>query len=305
MIKYLKNSEIDRLKWDHCVANSLNASYSALSEVLDIAASNWDGLVYNDYAAVFPLPWRKKFGLKYIYPPFFTAQLGLFAMEELDVSMFINAIPKEFKFAEIILHNYHKTPDFVNVFKQNRTFQLELGKSYEELNANFSKNHKQNIRKAYQTPLLITKEVNIKPIIDLFRQNKGDVSSFKSLDYQTLHQLVTHLSSVGKMEVWSVYDETNTLCAGGFFIKDFRKIIFMFSGSNETAKKRRAMFFLFDQFIKEHAGSKTILDFCGSNDDNLARFYEGFGSTLYFYDTIRIGKSLGIVNWFRSLKKMI
>lgn len=296
MIKYLKNSEIDRSKWDHCVVHSINASYSALSGVLDIAASNWDGLVYDDYVAVFPLPWRKKFGFKYIYPPFFTAQLGLFAMEELEISMFLQAIPKGFRFAEIILQQDQKSPDFVQVFKHNRTFHLDLVKSYEELSAGFSKNHRQNIRKAFQTPLSITKEAHIQPIIDLFQQNKGDVSSFKSVDYQMLHQLVTYLFSIGMMEVWNVYDETNTLCAGGFFIKDFRKIIFMFSGSDEVAKKRRAMFFLFDQFIKEHAGSKNILDFCGSNDDNLARFYEGFGSTRSYYDTIRMGQLLRILN---------
>jgi hypothetical protein len=305
MINYYKHQDIDKKKWDFCVENSLNTSYAALSDVLDITATHWDGLVYGDYIAVFPLPWRKKHGLKYIYPPFFTAQLGLFTMEELDIALFFQAIPKEFKFVEIVSNNYFKTPGFVSVFKRNKTFRLGLMKNYEELSANFSKNHKQNIRKANQAGLTMTKQGSIQPIIDLFRENKGFVSAFKSADYEVLHQLMAHLCTLGKAEIWSVYDETNTLCAGGFFVYDFNKITFIFSGSNEVAKDRRAMFFLFDQFLKEHAETNVILDFCGSNDDNLARFYKGFGSTLYFYDTIRMGKTVGVVNWFRSLKKMI
>ncbi len=305
MIRYLKNAEIDYKKWDFCVENSLNPSYSALSSVLDIACTQWDGLVYGDYLAVFPLPWRKKNGIKYIYPPFFTAQLGLFAMENVNIEHFFLAIPRQFMFVEIISNNYYQTPNFLSVYNKNKTFRLGLMKSYEELSSNFSKNHKQNIRKGNQNLLTISKTGDILPIIDLFRENKGDLSSFKNADYKVLHQMMTHLISHGKAEVWNVYDEKNTLCAGGFFVFDPNKIVFMFSGSNLVAKDKRAMFFMFDQLIRENCNSNQILDFCGSNDENLARFYEGFGSTLFFYDTIRMGKIAEVVNWVRNLKKKI
>ncbi len=294
MVRYLKNSDIDRIKWNRCVAGAKNASFYALAEVLDITSPDWDALVYLDYQAVFPLPWRKKVGIKYVYPPFFSTQLGLYSDQSLDVSLFLNAIPKDFLYQEIKSNTCFSTPDNFSVAKRNRTYYLDLSPSYGELFQSFSKNHKQNIRKANQSGLTLVKSGDINAIINLFKVSKGEISSFSSADYQTLHQLVSYFLSIGKADVWSVYDEKNTLCAGGFFITEFGKTVFMFSGNNHIAKKNRAMFFLFDQYLKENASSDNVLDFGGSNDDNLARFYAGFGSTDFYYDTIVVD-NMGIV----------
>jgi hypothetical protein len=277
MIKYLKNSNIDRVKWNRCIAGAKNASFYALAEVLDITSPGWDALVYLDYQAVFPLPWRKKVGIKYVYPPFFSTQLGLYSSQSLDVSLFLNKIPKDFLYQEIKSNTCFSTPDNFYVAKRNRTYYLDLSSSYEELFQSFSKNHKQNIRKANQSGLTLVKSGDIEAIINLFKVNKGEISSFSSVDYQTLYRLVSHFLSIGKADVWSVYDDNNTLCAGGFFITEFGKTVFMFSGNNPIAKKNRAMFFLFDQYLKENSSLDNVLDFGGSNDDNLARFYGDCG----------------------------
>ncbi len=41
-------------------------------------AKQWDALVWNDYEAVMPLTWNRKYGIAYLYQPFLTAQLGVF-----------------------------------------------------------------------------------------------------------------------------------------------------------------------------------------------------------------------------------
>lgn len=303
MIKYLTHQEIDKEKWDSCIATSNNASFYALSGVLDITSPNWNALIYGDYIAVFPLPWRKKFGKKYIYPPFFSTQLGLYSSQLLNITPFINAIPKEFLFIEIKSNTYFPTPNDIPIIKKNRTYYLDLNKSADELVNQFSKNHKRNIQIANKNRLSISKSSNIAEIIQLFIDNKGHISSFKTNDYNTLHQLIVYMGC--NAEVWSVYDETNTLCAGGFFITAFNKVHFLFSGSNKIAIEKRAMFYLFSEYIKINSDKNLILDFGGSNDENLARFYKGFGSTMNFYDTIRIGKNLKVINWLRNLKKLI
>ena len=96
-IKYLEQHEIDKSAWDKCIEQSPNGLIYGYSFYLDHMADHWDGLVMNDYEAVFPLPWRKKYGIHYLYQPFLTAQLGLFG-KEINASLlneFLQTIPKK------------------------------------------------------------------------------------------------------------------------------------------------------------------------------------------------------------------
>ncbi len=58
------------------------------------------------------------------------------------------------------------------------------------------------------------------------------------------------------------------------------------SGSNALAKENGAMFHLIDTVIRENSPSQLTLDFEGSNNENLARFYKGFGSKEVAYNGI-------------------
>ena len=53
----------------------------AFSYYLNSMAKNWDALVLNDYDAVMPLTWNKKYGFYYLYQPFMSASLGVFGNE--------------------------------------------------------------------------------------------------------------------------------------------------------------------------------------------------------------------------------
>jgi hypothetical protein len=64
----------------------------------------------------------------------------------------------------------------------------------------------------------------------------------------------------------------------------------IFSGSSPDARKNGAMTAIIDAFIKDHAETNRILDFEGSNDQNLARFYAGFGSKECVYLQLEINR---------------
>ena len=87
MIQYLKNKEIDFKKYDACIEAAINSRIYAYSWYLNIVADNWDALVLNDYEAVMPLPWRQKYFIKYIYPPAWTQQLGVFSSAEVNETL--------------------------------------------------------------------------------------------------------------------------------------------------------------------------------------------------------------------------
>jgi hypothetical protein len=54
------------------------------------------------------------------------------------------------------------------------------------------------------------------------------------------------------------------------------------------------MSLIIDQFIKQNAGSKLTLDFEGSNNPDLARFYKSFGATMLTYPKIIRSKYPGV-----------
>ena len=88
--------------------------------------------------------------------------------------------------------------------------------------------------------------------------------------------------------LYGVYTEFNELCAAAFFLKNNNRLIFLFSGADESARENRAMTLLLDSVIREYASSRTVFDFEGSNDVNLARFYRGFGAKKISYPGLRI-----------------
>src|SRR4051794_1685368 len=69
---------INAEKWDNCIKNSKANKIYAKHIYLQHMADNWSGLVMNDYTAVMPITWRKKWNIRYVYHAPFIQQLGLF-----------------------------------------------------------------------------------------------------------------------------------------------------------------------------------------------------------------------------------
>ena len=109
MIQYIKRKNIDVAKYDACIANSIQSRIYAFSWYLDIVADNWDVLVLDDYKAVMPIPWRKKFGIKYTYTPLRVLELGIFSTEEVHEIQFVEKLKKYYKFIHLRLNYHNKT----------------------------------------------------------------------------------------------------------------------------------------------------------------------------------------------------
>ena len=135
MIRFLKYNEIDKKKWDRSVDESVNNLIYAYSWYLDIVSPGWCALIENDYESLMPLTGNKKYGIDYLFPPYFTQQLGVFSRTTLSkekVENFLKAIPSHYKFIESSL-NTHNTFELSNEFKIKKNINIELGldSSYE------------------------------------------------------------------------------------------------------------------------------------------------------------------------------
>src|SRR3954466_111112 len=151
-IQYLQQHEIDKPLWDKCIDRATNGLIYAYSFYLDHMADHWDGLVLGDYEAVMPLPWRKKYGVHYLYQPFLTAQLGLFAtgVSAQLVLQFLHAVPSKFRLWEFSLN--HSNVFSIDGFQlyERANYVLNLNKPYEELYTNYRENSRRNNKKSVQ-----------------------------------------------------------------------------------------------------------------------------------------------------------
>lgn len=309
MIKYLKYNEIDKNKWDECIRTSFNGNIYAYSWYLDIVCESWEALVENDYERVFPLTTGRKFGVDYLYQPFFTQQLGVFSKNILTkgvVDKFIFSIPEKYKFAEILFNTFNKIDDKEFQVTPQLNHELDLISSYRILSRHYSKNTKRNITKAEKAGLTIVKNVKPDEIIKLFRKNRGKtVKTLKEKNYKVLSRLIYTAIYRGLAQIYGAYTKNNQLCSAVVFIEGNKKAVFIFSGSSSEARENGAMPFLIDAFIKDNSGKHLTLDFDGSNDPNLARFYKGFGSKEVNYYKLQINKLSGFSKYALRVYKKI
>lgn len=290
MIKHLTYDKIDKVKWDDCIKHAFNGSIYGYSWYLDIVCEEWEGLIKGDYERVFPINFKRRMGIDIIFQPFFTQQLGVFSKGELSPTVlndFLFSIPEKYRVIDLNLNTHNKPdlPGFTYIPQVNH--ELDLIGEYESIRKNYGSNTKRNIKKAASAGLSVTKNIKPDEVIDLFRNNRGKkVKVLRDDNYLKFKRLIYTAIYKGMASTYGVYNEDNKLVAGAIFLNSHKKSIFIFSGLSDEGREKRAMFYLIDHFIKENARKHLTLDFDGSNDEALSRFYKGFGSTRLEYTRI-------------------
>ncbi len=304
MIKHITHREIDKKKWDVSIANAGNSLIYAYSWYLDIVSPGWEALIEGDYQTLMPLTLNKKYGIPYLYQPFFTQQLGIFSPETLTenkTGAFLEALPPQFKLIEINLNTSNETKNSAFYLRKNTSFKLNLAQPYSTIVQKYSENTKRNIKKAQKQGLVLRKNADPKKIIRLFRHNRGKkIETLSGKHYLLLEKLLEELIKRDAVQILSVETANKELSAGAFFIESGVNAVFLFSGSDEGSRENGAMFYLIDRFISENAQRLYTLDFNGSNNPNLARFYSGFGSLPQTYSQIRKNNLPWLIRWLKK-----
>ncbi|MBS4012151.1 MAG: hypothetical protein KGZ97_00125 [Bacteroidetes bacterium] len=282
MIKYIKQKDIDYRKWDECVDQSINGLIYAYSWYLDIVAGKWDALVEDDYKRVMPLPFKNVSIIHKAFQPFFAQQLGVFSRDlpdENDIKRFLEAIPKKFIFIDIALNQYNHYTESSFKKSYRKTFLLDLIMPYEIIRSGYKKNHERNVKKAERSELFYREDSNPDDVILAYRNSKGkQYPNITEEHYKDLKRLIFECVNKGIAQTIKAYDKNNNFCSGVVFFIHGKRIILIFSGATEQSKENGAMFGIIDYIIKKHQQQELVLDFEGSMDENIARFYSGFGA---------------------------
>ena len=300
-IKYLRHQEVDKSKWDICIDKADNDLIYAYSFYLDHMAKHWDALVLNDYEAVMPLTWNKKFGFYYLYQPFLTAQLGVFGKKntEEQIDNFINAIPNSFRLIEISLNsgNIFSVPTGFSVHQSN--YVLDLNRQYEELYKNYRENIQRNIKKAFKSGCTIQKDFDVEKVTQLALQQMKRFSKESGENVDRFCKLYEYLHSRQMATTYGVYSARQELLASCVFFFSHNRAYYILVGNNPSGKMIGASHALIDAFIKDNAGKNMILDFEGSDIPSLAFFYSSFGAAHEIYPALKINKLPFYLKWMK------
>ena len=300
-IKYLRHQEVDKSKWDNCIDKADNELIYAYSFYLDHMAKHWDALVLNDYEAVMPLTWNKKFGFYYLYQPFLTAQLGVFGKKntEEQIDNFINAIPNSFRLIEISLNsgNIFSVQTGFSVHQSN--YVLDLNRPYEELYKNYRENIQRNIKKAFQSGCTIQKDFDVEKVTQLALQQMKRFSKESGENVDRFCKLYEYLHSRQMATTYGVYSARQELLASCVFFFSHNRAYYILVGNNPNGKMIGASHALIDAFIKDNAGKNMILDFEGSDIPSLAFFYSSFGAAHEIYPALKINKLPFYLKWMK------
>lgn len=298
MIKHLKNNEIDREKWDECISESPERNYFGYSFFLDIMCENsWEALVLNDYEAVLPLPTKRKLFLNIVPFVFFAPQLGLYSKSGFSSQImndFLEKLPQKFHIFFMNLNTLWEENKYDK--KRNRSYFLSLNRDYDSLYSSFSKNTKRNISKSKSYELKISHGGKIENLIEIFRTSfYGKQANYSQMDYENLWKLSKKSLKNGSSDLIFAKNEKDEILAGIFVVFDKKNFYLLFSGMNDEGREKGAMFALLNYFFEKNSNRDIQFLFCGSNNDNLARFYSSFGADAKYYSEIRFAKKGSIL----------
>jgi hypothetical protein len=300
-VAFLHREDLDEGRWDEVIAQSQAETLYPYTWYLDTVAANWSALVMDDYRFVMPVVWKQKYGLKYIYQPYYTQQLGIFSKEHVDPAVISKVLPvlyKKFRFANFNFNAKNLVAEDKTWSLYDKTnYVLDLSPGYNKLSAFFSTNAKRNIKRAITNSGDLEKGVSCEEVIAFKREN--DTITRTEGEYKWLHNLLQTLSGKGVGTAYGIRVD-GELIATAFFGFSRTRGIYLVSASNEEGKEQRSMFKIVDAFIREHAGTALKLDFEGSNIPSVARFFAGFGARPEIYQGINFDRLPVFLNKLRK-----
>tara|TARA_B110000003_G_scaffold179972_1_gene179196 strand:+ start:9021 stop:9932 length:912 start_codon:yes stop_codon:yes gene_type:complete len=301
-VNYILREDLDELKYDDCIEKSKQSNLFGYSWYLDIVCDYWDVLVLNDYEAVMPIPWKKKYFIKYVYHPLWVLQLGIFSKSKKSHELeFINTLRKRFKFVELRLNKKNSIEKGGSKSIVNQMQYLSLENSYEDIFRNFNRNRKRELKKASKACLKEEWGDKVENLITLFEKNIGiRIKKITKNDYKILLRLMTTIVSKKRGELVSIYSDDHQLVASGFFLFYKQTVTELICATDIKNRGNGANTFLIDRALYRYQKKYNLFDFGGSSMKTIANYYKSFGANTYQYLFFKLNRLPLIVRLFKS-----
>lgn len=285
MILKVSRNDLDTEKYNTCISNSLQCNVFGYSWYLDIVSDSWSVLVLNNYEAVMPIPIRKKYGIHYVYPPFWLLNLGVYSSDEnIDVSIFISFLFQKFLFVELKMNSENNLQKIGSNKVKKQIQYLSLKNSYSSILSNFKKDRQKDIRKAQKEDFIEKWDDAPENLIELFKNNVGKrTTNIKSRDYGVLLKLINKSIAKKKGELLSIYNKNDQLVASAFFLKNKGEITILVSSTDFNNRNNGVNTYLIDRAIFKYQPHYETFNFGGSSIKSIANYFKSFNATTKNY----------------------
>ncbi len=285
-IRHVPHKEIDFTKWDNCISTAPNGLIYGYSYYLDHMAKQWDGLVLNDYEAVMPLIWDKKYGILYCYQPPFIQQCGWFGspLTMHTCSTLFERIRSFCRYGDFMFNSHNQLINESYITRPLTNFVLDLSHGYSAIRSRYKTDLLSNLNKAAKLSLSYQTSVEIDSAVNQYRFHYGArTPHVKQNHYRHFSQLCKQLIPMGQCLIREISDEQHYTLASILLLKDQHRIYNIMNTTTEKGKKAAANHFLIDKVLQEFAGQNLLFDFEGSDLPGVKSFYENFGPVNYPY----------------------
>jgi Acetyltransferase (GNAT) domain len=315
-LTWLVRESVDETAWNQRVSEAHNALVYGNTWYLDAVTNvpdwRWEGLVLPHdsgvgYAAVMPVPLRKRWGRWVIYQPLFCQFLAIFSQKSIDPTPFLEALGKRYRYASSLhllmpeplpaLPGWVQTRTlFTHVLLLTNAQSVPPHQSipHTQLVARYTPDRQMNLRRAINRTndvvdwQLVNSE-NVEPLLALFRENHADTIGVGEWAYDLFRGVVAVLRAhgLGTLRYACVAGKP---VAGAFFVEANGRIIYLFNAADAEGRRLNARTILLDEAIlngtKKATDRPLLFDFESPDKPGVVSFYESFGAVPQAYTAL-------------------
>lgn len=274
-IQIIPSAALDKDRWNRCVEDAAGLVYNR-SWYLDAVAEDWYGLVVGNYAAVMPLPVKRKWGIRLLATPAFVQQLGICAPSS-NANLHQQVAERVRAFARL-MHLGLSQPDlFPNAAQRQRTnLVLDLQRPYAAIFDNYTDACKKNLRQAKTRGCVFSDELSINDVIKAYRDAYGHYGAYGTTHFLKMERLAAAAVERNACILGAVRTADGELVYAGLLLDDGVRLYYLLGAPTAKGRHMRATYFFIDTMLQRFAGQRKFFDFEGSDLPDVASFYRSF-----------------------------
>jgi hypothetical protein len=299
MLQIIPHTALNHVQWNDALQKCSNAMIYAEAEYLTQMCEKWYAVVNEDWSAIMPIPVKKKMGIEYVPIVPFIQQLGIFYKTGISVteqSEFASAL-QQFKLVNYSLNYDNK---WKSALQQQKNYIIDLNIGYEDLAKNFKSDFAKYLKQQNRIDISVGSDYG--KCMAMFAKSYGArMKHVTTVDYSNFEALCLHYLTQNRLKVYSA-KEGEEILATAIFLFDAKRIYNIASTITAEGKKNAANHHLYNQVLKDHAGTELVLDLEGGDIPGIEHFYKIMGGAAQHYYYYEHNNLPWYVNWLRSLK---